>query len=109
MTIWRLAIAGGVSGYIAFAIAYLAGWRAHRSAVAGIGTFVAVLSWRLIGNVLHINGDFVPLVSPADIGSVAAGASGAILVRVRHTDVPNWLLVIVCSALGSFFANVGIL
>lgn len=107
---WYLIVTSGLVTAAAVAVATLvAGWRDlefwSSAPVAG----VLIIGWRAFANLLQINNDFIPAVSPGDLGCLLAGGIAPLLVALRNDALRyRWLPVIVGAAAG-FVVNVAIL
>jgi len=107
---WYLIVTSGLVTAAAVALAtLLAGWRDlefwSSAPVAG----VLIIGWRAFANLVHINADLVPDVSPGDLGCLIAGAIAPALVAARNEKLRlRWLPAAVGAAAG-FLVNVAIL
>lgn len=100
-----IVISAVLSGGIVFATARLARWQVRAALLAGAGTLVLVVLWRVIANVLGLNDDFLPAVSVGDAGClIAGGLPPAVMNRGHPRAVPA-----VAGALAAFLINVVIL
>ncbi len=82
-------------------------WPPSTTLSASIPTLLLIVAWRGVSNLLGLNGDFLPAVSRADVGSLSVGAVGPAL-RARLVKVPlerNWLPVLAGAVVG-FVENV---
>jgi hypothetical protein len=106
---YLIAISGCVTAAAVAVASIFAGWHAlafwSSAPVAG----VLIIGWRASANLLRINTDFVPGLSPGDIGCLIAGGIAPFLVAVSGSELRmRWLPALV-GALAGFAANVAIL
>ena len=107
---WYLIVTSGLVTSAAVAIATLvAGWRDldFWSSVPVAG--VLIIGWRAFANLVQINDDLIPSVSPGDLGCLVAGGIAPLLVALR-SDVRRlrWLPAL-AGAVAGFVVNVAIL
>jgi hypothetical protein len=107
---WYLIVTSGLVTAAAVAVATLAaGWRDldfwSSAPVAG----VLIIGWRAFANLMQINGDLIPDVSPGDVGCLAAGAIAPLAVAVRNKALPYRWLPAIAGGLAGFLVNVAIL
>jgi 4-amino-4-deoxy-L-arabinose transferase-like glycosyltransferase len=70
----------------------------------GVGLFIVV--WRLASNRLHINEDFLPGVSPSDVGCGILPLLGLLALTPLHPSRRAWLVTSALTALAIFVCNV---
>lgn len=104
-----IVLAGVISGAVVAGLARLSGWRGRSLAFAAVATVVAVVTWRLLGNVLMVNEDFMPAVSVADVGSLIAGGLAVALVAAWGRPERREAIVIAGGAVATFVVNVVVL
>jgi len=108
---WPQILTAAVLTALAVGISGMAGrWPIFATLSASIAAFLLIVAWRGVSNLLGLNGDFLPAVSLADVGSLPVGAIGPALI-VRLVKVPherNWLPALTGAIVG-FLANVLIL
>ncbi len=85
-------------------------WPTSTTLSASLAAFLVMVAWRVVSNLLGLNGDFLPAVSLADVGSLPVGAVGPAL-TARLVKVPRERhgLPALAGAVVGFFANVVIL
>lgn len=83
-------------------------WPLLHLILAGAGTFVAVLGWRLLANILSLNEDFMPAVSIADTACLVAGGLPPALVTAAR-PLSRKSVVVAAGAIAAFVVNVVIL
>lgn len=97
------------SGGVVFAGARLVRWPVRQGLLAGAGTLVLVVLWRLIANALGLNDDFLPAVSAGDAGCLIAGGLPPAVMAVKNRGLPHRAVPAVAGALAAFVINVVIL
>lgn len=88
--------------------ARFARWTGTPTVLAAAGTFVALLGWRLLANLLSLNEDFMPAVSVADTVCLIAGGLAPALVAAAR-PLARKSVVIAAGALVAFLVNVVVL
>lgn len=84
MISYRLIVeAAALSASVLVLVTAAARWRPGTSIAGAAGTFAALVTWRVIGNALSLNGDFVSYVSIGDCGCLIAGAMAPAAVGAR--------------------------
>jgi len=107
---WQLiAAAAAITAIALGAAGWLVGWPVPLVLGAATGSFVMVMAWRAIANLVGLNGDFGPLVSVGDCGCFIAGSCApAFLARLSPSARPATVPAITGSA-AAFLVNVAIL
>ena len=110
MIAWYLIVTSGlVTGAVVALATLVAGWHGFEfwsvAPVAG----VLIVGWRAFANLIQINGDVVPDVSPGDIGCLVAGAVGPAWIALVNKQLPRRWLPAVVGGLAGFAVNVAIL
>jgi hypothetical protein len=104
-------LAAGAITAVAVAIAAAAvRWQPPWLAAAAVLTFILIVVWRGISNLLGLNGNYIPAVSVGDTVCLAAGALGpaAVAVGQRLPALRRWLPAVAGGLVG-FVVNVLIL
>jgi hypothetical protein len=106
----QIAVAAVITGVGVALAARAVRWPTLWAVVAGIAAFALIVIWRGLSNRIGLNADFIPAVSPADVGSFVAGAIGpmATLPFVGGNRSREWLPAVVGGIVG-FVANVVVL
>ncbi len=106
----EIAVAAVITGVSVGLAARAARWATAWAVVAGIAALALIVIWRELSNRIGLNGDFIPAVSPGDVGCFVAGAIGpmAILPFVSGNRTREWLPAVVGGVVG-FVANVVVL
>jgi hypothetical protein len=106
----QIVIAGVITGVSVGLAAVAVRWPRQWAIVAGAGALALIVIWRGLSNRIGLNADFIPTVSPGDVGSFVAGAIGplATLPFASGNRTREWLPVVVGGIVG-FFANVATL
>lgn len=104
-------IAAGILTGIGVAVAAaVVRWELPWLVTAALGGLVLIIAWRVLCNLLNLNGDFIPAVSVGDVGCLAVGALGPLVVALgsRASDERRWIPALVGGIL-AFLVNVVIL
>ena|SRR5437764_846478 len=107
---WYLIVTSGLITSAAVAVAtLLAGWRDLEfwSTVPVAG--VLIIGWRAFANLVQINADVLPGVSPGDVGCLVAGGIAPLLVAARNTSLRYRWLPAAVGGVAGFVVNVAIL
>ena len=91
-----------------------AGWRVRWPVtplvLATAGAFALILAWRIVCNLLDLNGDFLPAVSIGDTGCLALGALAPLAAASLERRPAAWPVVpAVAGGVVAFVVNVVIL
>lgn len=107
---FQIVSAGLLTG-LAIAIAgRVSRWDLTPLATASAVSCIAIIGWRVLANALALNEDFIPAVSPADLGCLPLGTVGPVLLTIiasRPGRRPS--LPILVGGLSAFIINVVIL
>jgi hypothetical protein len=107
---WQLiAAAAAITAIAVMAASWLVGWPVRLAIGATTGSFVMVVAWRAIANLVGLNGDFGPLVSVGDCGCLIAGALAPALLARLSPSAGRATVPIVTGGAAAFFVNVAIL
>jgi len=98
-----------LSGGVVFAAARLVKWPPRPALLAGAGTLMLVVLWRLGANALGLNDDFLPAVSVGDAGCLIAGGLPPTVVALMNRGLPHRAVPAIAGALAAFVINVVIL
>lgn len=107
---WYLILASGLVTAAAVALATMfAGWRGlefwSSAPVAG----VLIIGWRAFANLVQINADFLPAISPGDLGCLLAGGIAPLWVAVSNKRLPRRWLPAMAGGVAGLLANILIL
>jgi hypothetical protein len=84
ISIWQIVVAGLLTGLTIWVAGRAVGWSSRSTATVAALGMILVIGWRLVANIALLNADFLPTISPGDLGCLPAGAIGpAILALVR--------------------------
>jgi hypothetical protein len=107
---WQLiGAAAAITAIAVGAASWLVGWPDRLILGAATGSFVLVIAWRTIANLVGLNGDFGPLVSVGDCGCLIAGALAPALLARLSPSVGRATVPIVTGGAAAFLLNVAIL
>jgi len=84
-------------------------WQVRPALLAGAGTLVLVVLWRLIANALGVNDDSLPAVSVGDAGCLIADGVPPAVAAVMNRRLPRRAIPAIAGALAAFVINVVIL
>jgi hypothetical protein len=70
---------------------------------------VLVIAWQAFANLVQINSDILPRLSPADVGCLVAGAIAPLLVAVRSPNLHMRWLPAMAGGFVGFVVNVAVL
>ncbi|UKA63018.1 hypothetical protein [Arthrobacter sp. FW306-04-A] len=98
-----------LSGGAVFAAARLVRWQVRPALLAGAGTLLLVVLWRLIANALGVNDDFLPAVSTGDAGCLIAGGLPPAVAAMMNRGLQRRAVPAIAGALAAFVINVVIL
>ncbi len=103
----QIVLAAVITGVSVGLAAAAARWPVQWAIVAGAAALALIVTWRRLSNRIGLNADFIPAVSPGDVGSFVAGAIGpmATLPFVGGNRTRAWLPAVVGGIVG-FIANV---
>ena len=104
-------IAAGILTGIAVAVAAAIGrWDLPWLIIAAAGALVLIIAWRLVCNLLQLNGDFIPVVSVGDTVCLLVGALAPLAVALagRVPAQRRWIPALV-GGIAAFVINVVIL
>ncbi len=103
----QIALAAVITGVSVGLAARAARWPTGWTIFAGAAALALIVVWRGLCNRLGLNADFIPAVSPGDVGSFVAGAIApmATLPFVGGNRRRQWLPAVVGGIVG-FVANV---
>jgi len=106
----QIAVAAVITGVSVGLAAAAARWSLRWAILAGTAALALIVIWRGLSNAIGLNADFLPAVSPGDVGSFVAGAIGpsAMVPFVGGHRSRRWLPAVVGGMVG-FVANVVIL
>ena len=106
----QIGVAAAITGVSVWMAAGAARWSPRWAIFAGAAALALILIWRALSNEIGLNADFIPAVSPGDVGSFVAGAIGplAMVPFVGGHRGRRWLPAVVGGMVG-FVANVAIL
>ncbi len=106
----QIAVAAVITGVRVGLAAGAARWPRGWAIFAGAGALALIVIWRGLSNRIGLNADFIPAVSPGDVGSFVVGAIGpmAALPFVGGNRSREWLPAVVGGIVG-FVANVVVL
>ena len=104
-----IVISALLSGAVVFATARLLRWQVRPGLLAGAGTLVLVVLWRLGSNALGLNDDFLPAVSVGDAGCLIAGGLPPAVVALMRYRLSHRAVPAIAGALAAFVVNVVIL
>jgi hypothetical protein len=99
---WYLIVTSGLVTAAAVALAtQLSSWRGlefwSSAPVAG----VLIIGWRAFANLAGLNADFVPDVSPGDLGCLVTGGIAPLCVAIANKHLPRrWLPAIAGGVVG---------
>jgi hypothetical protein len=104
-------VSAGLLTGLAIAIAGRASsWDLASLATASAASCLAIIAWRVLANAFALNQDFIPAISPADLGCLPLGAAGPALLMLdasRHGG--RRALPVLVGGLSGFMINVVIL
>jgi hypothetical protein len=104
-------IAAGILTGIAVAIAAaITRWDPLWLITAALGALVLIIAWRLVCNLLDLNGDFIPAISVGDVVCLLVGALAPLAVALwgRLPGERRWIPALV-GGIAAFIVNVVIL
>jgi hypothetical protein len=104
-------IAAGILTGIAVAIAaVLVRWKLPWLTTAALGALLLMIVWRIVCNLLNLNGDFIPAISVGDMACLLVGAMAPLAVTVwgRVPAQRRWIPALV-GGIVAFVVNVVIL
>jgi hypothetical protein len=104
-------IAAGLLTGIAVAIAAaVVRWDMTRLITAALGALVLIIIWRIVCNLLNLNGDFITAISVGDVVCLPVGALAPLAVALwgRVTAERRWIPALV-GGIVAFVVNVVIL
>jgi hypothetical protein len=104
-------IAAGVLTAIAVAVAAaVARWDLRWLSAAALGALVLIIVWRVVCNLLGLNGDFIPAISVGDAVCLLVGALAPLAIALggRVSAERRWLPALV-GGIVAFVVNVVIL
>lgn len=106
----QILAAGAVTGVVVAAAAAAVRWRPPWLAGAAVSALVLIVLWRWVSNLVGLNEDFGPLVSPGDAVCLVAGALGPAVIAAT-SRVPESLRWVppVAGGVAGFVINVVIL
>lgn len=104
-------IAAGAITAVAVAIAAaLVRWRRQWVLASASGALLLMIGWRLLCNVLGLNGDFLPAISVGDVGCLLfGGIAPAAIIVTRVVPVRFGWAPAIAGAVVGFVVNVVIL
>jgi hypothetical protein len=107
---WQLIVAAASIAAVGVgAASRLVGWPVRMVLGSAAGSFVLVIAWRAIANLVGINGDFGLLVSVGDCGCFIAGAIAPALVAMQSSRARGATVPVIAGGAAAFLANVAIL
>lgn len=98
-----------LSGGVVFATGRLVRWPPRPALLAGAGTLLLVILWRLASNALGLNDDFAPAISAGDAGCLIVGGLPPAGVALMNRGLPRRAVPAIAGALAAFVINVVIL
>src|SRR5262249_21457577 len=106
----QILAAGAITAVAVAITAAAVRWQPPWLAAAAVLTFVLIVVWRRISNLLGLNGDYIPAVSVGDTVCLAAGALGPAVIAVnQHMPALRRWLPAIAGGLVGFGVNVVIL
>jgi len=106
----QIAVAAVITGVSVGLTAGAARWPRRLAIFAGAAALALILIWRGLSNRIGLNVDFIPAVSPGDVGSFVAGAIGPLAMVPFGAGLRSrrWLPAVVGGIVG-LVANVVVL
>lgn len=74
ISIGQILAAGIITGVAVGGAGYVLRWPSAQLGAAAVGSLVLIVLWRLVANLLRLNGDVLPAVSIGDVGCLFVGA-----------------------------------
>jgi hypothetical protein len=107
---WQLIVAAASIAAVGVGTAsWLVDWPVRTVLGSAAGSFVLVIAWRAIANLVGLNGDFGPLVSVGDCGCFIAGSFTPALVAMLSSSGRGAAVPVITGGAAAFLANVAIL
>jgi hypothetical protein len=107
---WQLiAAAAAITAIAVGAASWLVGWPVRLVLGGAGGSFMLVIAWRAIANLVGLNGDFGPLVSVGDCGCLIAGAFAPALLTRLSPSARGATVPVITGGAAAFLLNVAIL
>jgi hypothetical protein len=101
--------AAAITAIAVGAASRLVGWPVRPVLGAAAASFLLVIAWRVIANLVGLNGDFGPLVSVGDCGCLIAGGFAPVLMTRLSPNARGATVPAMAGGAAAFLANVAIL